>query len=313
MGLMIEGTYHTEDPGPDTQAGGAFQRQKSTIRNWITADGPFTPDPDRYHLYAAWNCPWAHRVLLVIGLKSLDISVSYARPRRTDDGWIFDADGPFSDPLIGLRALHQAYARATPPYTGRITVPLLWDRKTDTAVSNESSDIVRMLGQQFPGGPDLCPAALEAEIDRWNAITYAGFNNGVYRAGFARSQAAYDTAVREVFETLDLIEAHLATHRWLCGEQFTEADLRLFPTLVRFDVAYHTAFKCNRRRIIDYPHLWAYAREIYAMPGVAQTVKFDTYRRGYYSPNPNRNPSGIVAVGPRNDWTVWPHRGQPNG
>ncbi|MEM9476398.1 MAG: glutathione S-transferase C-terminal domain-containing protein [Pseudomonadota bacterium] len=306
MGLMIAGTYHAEDPGPDTQASGEFQRQKSTIRNWITADGPFTPEPGRYHLYAAWNCPWAHRVLLVIALKSLDISISYARPRRTEDGWVYDADGPYADPLMGVTALHQAYARATPAYTGRITVPLLWDRKTDTAVSNESADLVRMLGRAFPGGPDLCPPALEEDIDRWNALTYPAFNNGVYRAGFARTQSAYDTAVREVFETLDTIEKHLETNRWLCGDQFTEADLRLFPTLVRFDVAYHTAFKCNRRRIIDYPNLWAYAREIFAMPGVAGTVKFDIYRAGYHSPNPNRNPLGIVAVGPRNDWTA-PH------
>ncbi|MEL6643164.1 MAG: glutathione S-transferase C-terminal domain-containing protein [Pseudomonadota bacterium] len=306
MGLMIAGTYHTDDPGPDTQAGGEFQRQKSTIRNWITPDGPFRPDPGRYHLYAAWNCPWAHRVLLAIALKSLDISISYARPRRTPQGWVFDAEGPHADPLKGVSALHEVYAQATPHYTGRITVPLLWDRETDSAVSNESADLVRMLARAFPGGPDLCPPALEGEIDRWNARVYATVNNGVYRAGFARTQSAYDTAVGEVFETLDAIEAHLATHRWLCGDQFTEADLRLFPTLVRFDVGYHTAFKCNRRRIIDYPNLWAYARAIYAMPNVAETVTFDIYRQGYYSPNPNRNPGGIVAVGPRNDWHA-PH------
>lgn len=306
MGHMIAGTYHTEDPGPDTQSGGAFKRKRSTIRNWITPNGPYTPDPGRYHLFASWSCPWAHRVLLVIALKSLDISISYARPRRTEQGWIFDPDGPFSDPVMGLTALHEAYGRAMPPYTGRITVPLLWDLKTDTAVSNESADLVRMLGQTFEQGPDLCPPALKDKVDGWNSQIYAGFNNGVYRAGFAGTQEAYDAAVREVFDTLDRIEVHLGSNRWLCGDTFTEADLRLFPTLVRFDVAYNTAFKCNLRRIIDYPNIWAYAREIFAMPGVAETVKFDIYRRGYYSPSANRNPLGIAAVGPSNNWTA-PH------
>ena len=306
MGLMIEGTYHTDDPGPDTEADGTFKRQRANIRNWITDDGPFTPEIGRYHLYAAWNCPWAHRVLLVRALKGLELSVSYARPRRTDQGWVYDAEGEYADPLMGVRALHEAYGRAKPAYTGRVTVPLLWDRDTDTAVSNESADIVRMLARAFPDGPDLSPPDLEPDIDRWNTLIYDTVNNGVYRAGFARTQEAYDRAVHEVFDTLDRIEAHLDTHRWLMGERFTEADLRLFPTLARFDVAYHYAFKCNIRRLTDYPNLWAYAREIYQMPGVAGTVRFEIYKQGYFSKSELRNPLGIVPAGPVIDWSA-PH------
>ncbi|MBF9049734.1 glutathione-dependent reductase [Roseobacter sp. HKCCD9010] len=309
MGVMIEGVYYAEDPGPDTTLNGAYERQKATIRHWITRDGSsgFGPETGRYHLYAAWNCPWAHRALLTISLKGLSetISVSYARPRRTPEGWVYDEAGPYADPFKGVTALHQAYALASPAYTGRITVPLLWDRETDQPVSNESADIVRMLNDAFPG-PDLAPEALRSEIDAWNAQIYAEVNNGVYRAGFARTQEAYDTAVLRLFATLDEIEAHLGHHRWLCGNRFTEADLRLFPTLARFDVAYHYAFKCNIRRLMDYPHLWAYAREMYQMPGVAETVKFDIYKQGYFSPSELRNPLGIVPAGPAIDWTL-PH------
>ena len=307
MGLMIDGNYHSDDPGPDTALDGAFQRQKATIRHWITRDGPFTPDPGRYHLYAAWNCPWAHRALLIRALKGLSetITVAYACPRRTPEGWVFDAEGAFDDPVLGVSALHQVYARTPQPFTGRITVPLLWDRETSQPVSNESADIVRMLNDTFPG-PDFAPAPLRAGIDAWNARIYAEVNNGVYRAGFARTQAAYDAAVLQVFATLDEIEAHLSGNRYLMGESFTEADIRLFPTLARFDVAYHYAFKCNIRRLMDYPNLWAYARDIYAMPGVAETVRFDIYKQGYFSPSELRNPLGIVPAGPVIDWTA-PH------
>jgi putative glutathione S-transferase len=313
MGLMIEGVYHVDDPGPDTTLNGVFQRAKSTIRNRITADGstPFGPAAGRYHLYAAWNCPWAHRAALMRVIKGLEdtISVSYARPRRTREGWVFDPQGPFSDPYLNARALHQVYARMPAPYTGRITVPLLWDKATDSAVSNESADIVRMLNDAFPG-PDLAPVALRDRIDSWNARIYAEVNNGVYRAGFARTQDAYDDAVTQLFATLDDIDAHLATHRYLCGDTFTEADLRLFPTLARFDVAYHYAFKCNIRRLMDYTHLWPYAREIYQMPGVAGTVAFDVYKTGYFSPSELRNPLGIVPAGPIVDWDT-PHGRNP--
>lgn len=304
MGVMIDGTYHVDDPGPDTTEGGEFKRAASNIRNWITGDGPFTPDAGRYYLYGAWNCPWAHRALLARAILGLEdaISVALARPRRTDQGWVFDAEGAYSDPELGVAAIHQVYARQEPRYTGRLTVPVLWDRETGQIVSNESADMVRMFGAF--GGPDLYPEPHRAEIDAWNTRIYATVNNGVYRAGFARTQAAYDTAVKEVFESLDAIEARLSEHEWLAGGLFTEADLRLFPTLARFDVAYHYAFKCNIRRLTDYPALWNYARRIYAMPGVADTVRFDIYKQGYFSPSELRNPLGIVPAGPVVDWAL---------
>jgi putative glutathione S-transferase len=308
---MINGVYSAEDPGPDTVEGGAFRRAAATIRHRITADGSsgFPAVPGRYHLYAAWNCPWAHRVLLARVEKGLQsaIGVSYARPRRTEAGWVFDREGPFSDPLKGVAALHEVYAADAEPYTGRITVPLLWDKVANRAVSNESADIVRMLNDAFGddhGGTDLVPDDLRDEIDAWNARIYRDINNGVYRAGFARTQEAYDAAVREVFAALDDIEVHLEGRAWLCGERFTEADLRLFPTLARFDVAYHYAFRCNIRRLVDYPRLWAYARAIYHRPGVAKTVRFDIYKQGYFSPSELRNPLGIVPAGPEIDWSL---------
>ena len=311
MGLMIDGIYHAEDPAPNTTRDGRFQRQKATIRNWITREGPFTPDPGRYHLYAAWNCPWAHRALLIRVLKGLEdsITVACARPRRIADGWVYDAEGAFADPELGVTALHQVYAKTPAPFTGRITVPLLWDRHTRQPVSNESADIVRMLNDAFPG-PDFAPGPLRESIDAWNVRIYRDVNNGVYRAGFARTQAAYDVAVAELFDALDEIEAHLADNRYLVGDVFTEADIRLFPTLARFDVAYHYAFKCNIRRLVDYPNLWAYAREIHAMPGVAETVRFDIYKQGYFSPSELRNPLGIVPAGPLIDWSAPHGRGQ---
>jgi len=302
---MIDGVFHVEDPAPNTDADGAFRRAASTVRNDLPP-GPYAPG--RFHLYAAWNCPWAHRVLLVRALKGLHdvITVAYARPRRTADGWVYDDDPPHQDALFGVHALHQAYGRVQPAYTGRLTVPLLWDREANRAVSNESADLVRMLNEASQTGPDLAPTHLIPQIDAWNDRIYRDLNNGVYRAGFARTQTAYEDGCTAVFETLDEIEAQLQTTRYLCGDTFTEADLRLFPTLARFDVAYNTAFKCNLRRLIDYPALWAYAREIYQMPQVADTVRFDIYKQGYFSPSELRNPLGIVPMGPIIDWTV-PH------
>lgn len=296
---MVAGVYHSEDPGPDTATGGAYRRQAATVRNPLP-DGFLSPG--RFHLYAAWNCPWAHRVLLVRALKGLQdlITVAYAEPRRSDQGWVYDAG---ADPLFGVSALHEVYCRIDPPYTGRITVPLLWDREGGQAVSNESADLVRQLGTLPCHGPDLAPEHLLKRIEAWNADIYPNLNNGVYRAGFARTQDVYEQACQDVFATLDRIEAHLAGHRYLCGDEFTEADLRLFPTLARFDVAYHYAFKCNLRRLTDYPNLWAYAREVYQMPGVAETVRFDIYKQGYFSRSDLRNPLGIVPLGPRVDWT----------
>lgn len=305
MGTMINGIFHVEDPGPDVTSTGTFQRASSTIRN----DLPGAPWNDgRFHLYAAWNCPWAHRILLVRAVKQLApyMTVAYARPRRTDQGWVYDQTGEYADDLFGIRALHEAYSKAPVPYSGRLTVPLLWDRETQAPISNESADLVRAFGRSDPGS-DLYPDSLASSIDDWNALIYPGLNNGVYKAGFASTQEAYEAGCRDVFATLDKIEVQLSASRFLCGDSFTEADLRLFPTLVRFDVAYHGAFKCNIRRIIDYPNIWAYARDIYQMPGVADTVRFDVYKQGYYSPSPQRNPLGIVPLGPEIDWT------QPHG
>lgn len=320
MGLMIEGTYHADDGPAGTDAGGHWRRSKSIVRHWITPDGSagstgdagFKAQAGRYHLYGAWNCPWAHRALLARLFNRLEdlIDVSIALPRRTDQGWVFDPDGAYADRLLRAGALHEIYARGVDGYTGRITVPVLWDRQSNRMVSNESADIVRMFNAAFtglaPDSDDLYPADLGAAIDGWNERIYRTVNNGVYRAGFASTQTAYQEAAAQVFETLDAIDGQLATTRYLTGDRFTEADLRLFPTLARFDVAYHYAFKCNLRRLTDYAHLWPYAREIYQMPGVAETVKFDIYKRGYHSANEKRNPLGIVPIGPLVDWTE-PH------
>jgi putative glutathione S-transferase len=305
MGVMIDGVYHVEDPGADTTDGGRFRRAEAKIRNWITQDGPHLPEPGRYHLYVAWNCPWAHRALITRALLGLEeaIDVSYARPRRTDQGWVFDAEGEYADPLLRARAIHQVYARQDSPYTGRLTMPVLWDKALQTIVSNESSEVIRMFGL-FGAGPDLYPESVRATIDAWNERIYPTLNNGVYRAGFARTQEAYDEAVAEVFATLDAIESQLALTDWLAGDQLTEADVRLFPTLARFDVAYHYAFKCNLNRITDYPNLWRYARRFYALPGIADTVRFWVYKQGYHSPSELRNPLGIVPAGPRIDWSL---------
>lgn len=305
MGIMVDGIYHVDDPGPDTHVGGEFKRAAAKIRDWITPDGPYKPDSGRYHMYVAWNCPWAHRALLarvLLGLES-DIGVSYARPRRTDQGWSYDPSGAYSDAELSISAVHEVYSRQRPGYTGRMTVPVLWDRESAQIVSNESSEIIRMFGL-FGKGPDLYPKALRSDIDRWNDLIYPTLNNGVYRAGFARTQDAYAAAAREVFETLDRIDEQLGKTKWLVGDELTEADVRLFPTLARFDVAYYSAFKCNIRRIMDYPNLWAYARRFYAMPGVADTVAFDVYKNGYHSPSELRNPLGIVPIGPEIDWSL---------
>lgn len=310
MGVMIKGVYHHDDPGPDTTVGGAFERTTSTLRDWIGPEGPFTPDAGRYHLFVAWNCPWAHRTLLaraVLGLEET-ISVSVAKPRRTSEGWVFDAAGEFADALLDAGAVHDVYARQNPPYTGRITVPVLWDKRTRQIVSNESADIVRMLAVAFDARRRLVPHGFEGEIDTWNALIHPRINNGVYRAGFARTQEAYDSAVTDLFDALDTVEAHLDQRKTLVGDVLTEADLRLFPTLARFDVAYHYAFKCNIAKLSDYPNLWDYARALHRIPGVAETVKPEIYKAGYFSPSDLRNPLGIVPKGPHVDWTSPPQR-----
>ncbi len=312
MGRLDEGCWITDDEIARTDAGGRWTRTPSAFRGWIETGGQHPPEPGRYHLYAAWNCPWAHRALLTRVFKRLEplIPVSFVAPRRTDQGWVFDPENDYRDDLFAASALHEIYTSADPAFSGRVTIPLLWDKKTATAVSNESADIVRMLNTAFeglaPATLDLYPEALRPAIDAWNARIHPSLNNGVYRTGFATSQAAYDEAVAEVFATLDAIEEQLSETPYLTGDSFTEADLRLFPTLVRFDVGYVTAFKCTRNRLTDFPNLWTYARRLHAMPGFAETVKFDIYRRGYNSPSEKRNPHGIVPVAPRANWDLIP-------
>ncbi len=297
MGYMQDGVYHAEDFDAGTDAAGHFQRARSTLRDTIPA-GLGTQD---LHLFVAWNCPWAHRALLTRAVLRLeDITVSYALPRRTDQGWVF-AD----EPLLGASAMHEVYAAGADAYTGRVTVPVLWNKRDGCIINNESADIIRLLEDTFAPGT-LRPADKLAEIDRWNEVIYPGLNNGVYRAGFATTQEAYTEAALQVFATLDQIETQLGKTRYLTGDAVSEADIRLFPTLARFDVAYHGAFKCNLRRLVDYPHLWAYARDLYQLSGVAETVDFVIYKNGYYSPNEKRNPLGIVPIGPHIDWNV-PH------
>ncbi|MEJ8562385.1 glutathione S-transferase C-terminal domain-containing protein [Yoonia sp. GPGPB17] len=301
MGYMVDGVYHIGEDVTKTLPNGEWERSRSTVRHWI-GKGDFPAEAGRYHLFVAWNCPWAHRALLTRAIKGLDeITVSYARPNRDDQGWVFDKEGEFSDPLLGVRAVHEVYSADPMQYTGRLTVPVLWDKVQGRMVSNESADIVRMLNAAFDG-PDLYPAAHQAQIDEWNTLIYETVNNGVYRAGFASAQEPYEKAAHQVFETLDKIDAHLGKHAFLCGDTFTEADLRLFPTLARFDVAYHYAFRCNLRMLSDYAHLWPYSKRIYAMPGVAETVRFDIYKRGYFSASEKRNPLGIIPIGPTVDW-----------
>ena len=314
MGLLVDGRWTDEDEvKAKNDNSGRFNRAQSVFRSWVTRDGTsgpsgeggFAPEAGRYHLYVSMSCPWAHRTALMRKLTRLDdvISLDYVRPRRDERGWIFDNDDPaYTDHVLGKDALNEVYIAADPHVSGRVTVPVLWDRERETVVNNESSEIIRMMSDAFAAFSnadiDFYPEDLRGVIDRWNDLTYNTLNNGVYRSGFASSQEAYDEAVVQVFATLDMLEAHLADNRYLCGERFTEADIRAFPTLIRFDVAYFGAFKCNLRRLMDYPNVWAYTREIYQMPGVAETCDLDTFKRGYYSANPLRNPLGIVPLGP---------------
>lgn len=315
MGMLVHGRW-TDDDAARTQ-GGAFVRPESAFRERIAADGstPYPPAPGRYHLYCALSCPWAHRTLLLRALKGLEpvISLTLVGPQERQQGWeLSGREGPYPDMVNGKHFLHEVYAQAVPDYTGRVTVPLLWDKQTGRIVNNESSEIVRMLNREFDALatrplPDLYPPELRERIDAWNDLIYRTVNNGVYRAGFATEQAKYEEAVHALFTTFDRLEAHLETHRYLCGTRITEADWRLFPTLVRFDVVYHGHFKCNLRRLVDYPNLWGYTRELYQWPGVAATVDLDAYRIGYYRNQVKVNPSRVVAIGPR------PHFAEPHG
>lgn len=326
MGIMIDGVWHIDD-GNVADKSGRFVRKESLFRNWVTADGSAGPKTEsglggeggfqgeagRYHLYISYSCPWAHRARLVRVVKKLQdvVGMTIVRPRRSDEGWDFDTDGgPHADDLFGASALYEIYRRADAGYSGRVTVPVLWDKTRGTIVNNESSEIIVMFNDAFEGiappTPDLYPSELRADIDAVNELTYEGLNNGVYRSGFATSQAAYEEAVVQVFDTLDKLEARLSKHRYLCGDQLTLADWRVFPTLCRFDAAYVGAFKCNLRRLVDYPNLWAYTRDLYQMPGIGETVDLPLFKGGYYSKSALRNPTGIVPKGPAIDFTE-PH------
>ncbi len=312
--MLVNGKWtRAWDPVQAKDKKGRFVRQISSFRNWVTADGSagptgeggFRAEPGRYHLYVALICPWASRTLMARTLKGLEdvVSVSVVEPFLGDEGWAFgDYPGADRDLLNGATHIHQLYTSADPDYTGRATVPVLWDKTRRTIVSNESADIVRMLNTAFDAwakpGVDLYPAALRAEIDATNAAIYDTLNNGVYKAGFASTQAAYDEAVTGVFATLDMLEERLSDGRaFVNGDTLTETDLRLFVTLVRFDAAYHGLFKCNIRRLADYPRLITYMARVQAIPGISRTVNIDHIKAGYYSIRA-LNPSGIIPAGP---------------
>ena len=321
MGLLVNGAwrdqwYETE------QNGGRFVRDAAAFRNWVTPDGSpgptgtggFKAEPQRYHLYVSLACPWAHRTLIFRKLKQLEpvISVSVVDPFMGEHGWAFTApDGSITpgstrDDVNGARYLHEVYALAKRDYTGRVTVPVLWDKQTRTIVNNESAEIIRMLNSAFDqwGNPaiDFYPAGLRDGIDAINRIVYDNVNNGVYRCGFATTQHAYEEGFDALFKTVDELEARLGRQRYLMGERLTEADWRLFTTLVRFDAVYYGHFKCNLRRIIDYRNLWGFARELYQVPGVSETVDLAQIKRHYYSSHATINPTRIVPKGPAIDF-----------
>jgi putative glutathione S-transferase len=302
-GVWNDGWYDT------TKSAGEFVRPDTKFRRRVTADGAsgLPAQAGRYHLYVSLACPWAHRTLIMRALQGLEstISVSVVEPVMSREGWAFSAELP--DHLYGAKQLHQIYTRADPRYTGRVSVPVLWDKERGTIVNNESAEILRMLNGEFGAfasrGQDYYPARRASEIDAINAIVYENVNNGVYRCGFAGTQAAYEGAVRRLFATLDDLEARLAASRYLVGGTLTEADWRLFTTLVRFDAVYHGHFKCNLRRIEDYANLAEYLRELYQVPGVAPTVNLDHIKRHYYMSHEHINPTRIVPLGPLLDFT----------
>ncbi len=314
MGLLIDGVWH--DRWYDTaKMGGRFVRELSKFRNRITADGAsgFKAEVGRYHLYVSYACPWAHRTLIFRKLKRLEgaIGVSVVHWHMGENGWEFrEGPGCTADAVNGARSLHEIYTKAEPRYTGRVTVPLLWDKQGAAIVNNESSEIVRMFNREFDAWGDaeldFYPEALRAEIDAVNEVVYHRVNNGVYKAGFATTQEAYDEAVRELFTTLDVLEDRLSRQRYLVGGRITEADWRLFTTLVRFDAVYFGHFKCNLKRLVDYPNLWAFARELYQVPGVAETVHMDHIKGHYYGSHRTINPTGLIPLGPAIDFAA-PH------
>jgi putative glutathione S-transferase len=326
MGLLIEGRWHDQwyESGKD----GTFQRESAQRRHWITADGRpgpsgeggFKAQAGRYHLYVSLACPWAHRTLILRKLKGLEslIDVSVVSWLMLENGWTFDrSTGSSGDALGALEFLHQRYTAETPDYTGRVTVPLLWDKLHNRIVSNESSEIIRMFNTAFDGLTgnrlDFYPEPLRPLIDTLNEAIYPALNNGVYRAGFATTQSAYEQAFDEVFAELDRIERLLGEKRYLAGEYLTEADWRLFTTLIRFDAVYYGHFKCNLRRIADYPNLSNWLRELYQWPGVAETVSLEHIKHHYYASHATINPTGIVPKGPEQDFTLAHDRARLQG
>ena len=294
---------------PDEHTGdGEFRRQDDAFRQWVRADGssPFPPAPGRYHLYVSLACPWAHRTLITRKLKRLEevVGVTVVDPVRTDaEGWAFrDGPGHSRDPVNGFRFLREAYDATQTDYRGRWTVPVLWDKERETIVSNESAEIIRMLNSAFDAfgddSLDFYPEELRDEIDAINEVVYATVNNGVYRAGFARTQEAYEEAFRALFNTLDDLDGRLDDQRFLVGDRLTEADWRLFTTLIRFDAVYYSHFKCNRRRIGDYPNLSGYVRDLFQMPGIKDTVDLEHTKQHYYYSHESINPTRIVPLGP---------------
>lgn len=324
MGMLVDGKWQTT--WYDTSSsGGRFQRAQSACRNWITPDGSagpsgiggFKAEPGRYHLYVSYACPWAHRTLIFRKLKKLEdiISFSVVHHFMGEDGWTFQqGDGATGDPVNQTDFLRDIYVKSDPVYSGRVTVPVLWDKQTGVIVSNESSEIIRMLNSAFDewgdASVDMYPEHLRAEIDAVNEPIYNNVNNGVYRCGFATKQEAYEEAFADLFATLDDAEGRLSRHRYLTGDHLTEADWRLFPTLVRFDPVYVGHFKCNRQRIADYPNLSNYTRELYQYPGVAETVNMLHIKNHYYGSHETVNPTRIVPVGPNIDYMAPHDRGR---
>jgi len=321
MGMLVDGIWSNETPLAKTVEG-RYVRPASAFRNWITADGSagpsgeggFAAEPGRYHLYVSLACPWAHRTLIFRKLKGLEgmISLSVVNWRMLENGWTFEeGPGVVPDAINNTEFLHQVYTAADPAYTGKVTVPILWDRKKKTIVSNESAEIIRMFNSAFDGvgarPGDYYPTELRADIDELNDQIYTRVNNGVYRTGFATSQNAYDEAFVSLFGMLDTLDQRLASSRYLFGERQTEADWRLFTTLVRFDLVYVGHFKCNRRRIVDYPNLWPYLRDLYQQPGIAETVNAFHIKHHYYESHRAINPTGIVPLGPETDFDE-PHQ-----
>lgn len=321
MGFLKNGVW--DSSWYDTKStGGTFERTTAGFRNWITPTGDagptgvsgFKAQAGRYHLYVSYACPWAHRTLIFRALKGLEdlITVSAVHPDMLSDGWTFatDFEGCTGDDLFGSEFLRDIYTRAVPDVSGRVTVPILWDKELNTIVSNESSEIIRMFNSAFDGitgnSVDFWPEAQRDEIEAVNARIYDTVNNGVYMAGFATTQSAYDAAVVPLFDTLDWLEERLSKSRYLMGDAVTEADWRLFTTLARFDLVYHGHFKCNKRMLKDYPNLWGFTRELYQWEGVAETTKFDHFVRHYHYSHETINPNRIVPITPDLDWNA-PH------